>query len=104
MMFSQFERILKEERAMIEERSFDEILRNLRIRLGLMQYKVAEYAKIDLRRLKTLETGTFRRDLRYEEIERLCAFYGLPEPILKKKGRRPCAYKEKKTRDSRGRR
>lgn len=70
---------------MAEEKTFCGLIRETRDALGLRQYKVAEMIRMPIQRLKNLETGYFRVMPQDDEINRLSAFYELPESILKKK-------------------
>jgi len=69
----------------IENLSFSEILRQSRDKIGLIQYRTAQFLGFGINRLKNLETGHFRAMPGWEEIESICKFFELPKDIMTRK-------------------
>ena len=64
---------------------FHEILRQSRDRLGLLQYRTAEFLGMRINRLKNLESGFFRAMPLEEEFEAIAEFFELPRGLLEDK-------------------
>ena len=61
---------------------FSSIIRESRDRLGLMQYRTAEFLGMKLGRLKNLETGYFRKMPKEEEVKEICDFFEFPFDMM----------------------
>lgn len=88
--------ILKEIRSEMDSMTFSQLIRETRDRLGLMQYRCAEFMNMHLNRLKNLETGYFRNMPSAMEIESLSRFYEIPLDILKAKAEKHVEERKRK--------
>lgn len=80
----------------VEEMTFSEVLRNARDKVGLLQYRVAEHLRMNIGRLKNLETGYFRGMPQSDEIRNICEFYGLDVSDMIEKAEKQLADREVK--------
>ena len=80
-----FNEIMKGIRSEMEELSFPEILRQSRGRMGIMQYRTAEFLGMRINRLKNLETGFFRAMPLDEEFDAISKFFEISRIFLEDK-------------------
>lgn len=69
-------------------KSFSDTLRHARDRLGMMQYRAADFTGININRFKNLETAYFRSVPTDEELKKLADFYGMNYDDLREKAER----------------
>jgi len=89
-----FQDIMKKLHLEMETMEFPQILRQSRDRIGLMQYRAAEFLGMRLNRLKNLETGYFRQMPREEELNAISEFYEIPLPLLTEKAEAYTQYRQ----------
>jgi transcriptional regulator with XRE-family HTH domain len=94
-MLVKLERTLEEAIVVEKELPFPEFIRSLRLSIGLMQNKVAEFLCISSNRLKNLERGHFHGMPLEYEIVVLATFYDIKPSILEKKAREFVREKKK---------
>lgn len=68
-----------------QDMPFNDLIREHRDRLGLMQYRAAEHLGMKLNRLRNLETGYFRDMPRDAELDALAMVYEIERKVLEKK-------------------
>lgn len=78
-----------------KEKDFSETLAHARDRLGLMQYRVADFVGINVNRFKNLETGYFRAMPSDQELKAISDFYKLDCQELKRKAEKHVQAQEK---------
>ena len=84
-----FDKILKDLLKEIKEKDMDlgQILYEARLRLGIFQYRVADFTGISSIKLKKLENNRFIGSFKDEELERISNFYEFPLEMIKKKAK-----------------
>lgn len=82
---NKFDEIITEIKADMDNMTFGDVIREARERMGIRQYKAAEFMNLTMGRLKRLETNFFRSMPQADELRNVCEFYELPlQEMIKK--------------------
>lgn len=85
---NRLEEILTEMQVETLKLSFSGILRKTREKLGIRQYRAAEYLKMPMSRLKNLENGFFAELPKSREFKEFSELYKIPYEFLVSKAQK----------------
>lgn len=91
-----FDKILDEVREETREGSFSDMIRECRDRIGIKQYRMAEFVGISLNRLRNLESAYYRAMPKDEEIKAFADILELDFELLRQRAEE---HVEKRQRD-----